>query len=302
MTAPLLLSGSANPSLGNAIARALGVAIGACLVDRFPDGEIQIELRSEVRGRDVYLLQPTRPPAGEYLLEMVLLADAARRSGARRVTAVMPYFGYARQDRRVLGREPLGARAVADLIAAAGIDRVVALDLHSATVEGCFRLPLEHVSAVKPLAQRVRELEKPSVVVSPDLGAVKLAERYARELDLPVAVVHKQRLSGSEVSARAVVGAVKGATPLVVDDMISTAGTMSAAVEALLEAGCMPEVTLCASHGLFVGPAMQRLSALPLRRVVTTDSVPAPQASGLPLEVVSVAPVLAEAISRLSQA
>lgn len=298
MPAPLLISGTANPPLAEAIARRLGARLAACVLDRFPDGEIQLELQEEVRGADLYLVQSTRPPA-EHLLELMLLADACRRSGARRITAVVPYFAYARQDRRVSGREPLGARVVADALAGSGVERLITLDLHSPTVEGCFHLPVEHVSAVRALAARVRELGRPTVVVSPDLGAVKLAERYARELDLPVAVVHKQRLSGSEVATRGVVGEVKGHFPLVVDDMVSTAGTVAAAVEALLEHGCLPELMVCASHGLFVGQAVERLRALPLRRVVTTDSVPPALGVGLPLEVVSVAPVLADAISRL---
>lgn len=300
MAPPLLLAGSANRPLASALADSLAVSLGECLVERFPDGEIHIELRADVRERDVYLVQPTRPPVGEHLLELMLLADACRRSGAKRLTAVIPYFGYARQDRRQLGREPLGARVVADAISSAGIDRVVAVDLHSPTVEGCFHLPLEHVTAVPLLADRLRSPEKQAVVVSPDLGGVKLAERYARQLGLPVAVVHKQRLSGTEVSARAVVGDVSGLAPLVVDDMISTGGTMVAAIEALLQHGCAADVTVCASHGLFVGPAAERLARLPIRRVLTTDSIPPPDGLPLPLERVSLAPALAEAIRRMS--
>lgn len=299
MSNPLVFGGTANPALAKAISELLGSPLGRLQVERFPDGELQVELGEDVRGRETFLVQPTAAPVGERLLELALLADALRRSGARRITAVVPYFGYARQDRRETGREPLGARVVADWIAGS-VDRVVAMDLHSSAVEGCFRLPLEHVSAVEVLARRLGGAAG-QVVVSPDMGAVKLAERYARLLGLPVAVVHKHRVSGAEVSAHGVVGEVKGLRPLVVDDMISTGGTVAAAIEVLLSAGCAPEVTVAATHGLFVGPSVERLRGLPLRRVVTTDTVPPPSGLPLPIEVVSVAGVFAEAVRRLSQ-
>ncbi len=296
----VVLAGPANAPLAGAVTRHLGLRPGKLVLERFPDGELQIEIRESVRGDDVYLIQPTSPPVDEHLLELLLLADACRRAGAARVTAVVPYFGYARQDRRARGREPLGARLVADVMAASGLHRVVAVDLHSPAVEGCFAVPVEHLSAVPMLAQALRpHVGSGAVIVSPDLGAVKLAERYARLLELPVAIVHKTRISGSEVSVRAVVGEVAGRTPVVVDDMISTGGTVAAAVTALLEAGCRPDVAVVATHALLVGPAAERLRSLPLRRFLSTDSV-APAASlPLPLETVSLGPLLADAIRRL---
>jgi ribose-phosphate pyrophosphokinase len=260
---------------------------------------MHIEVRTSVRGCDVYLLQAIGPPAEEHLLQLLLLADACRRAGAARLTAVVPYLAYARQDRRATGREPVGARLVGDLLAACGLRRVVAVDLHSTALEGVFGIPLEHLTAVPAIAAALRpHLLPEGVIVAPDLGATKLAERYARLLGLPVALVHKRRVSGEQVTVRAVTGEVRGLAPLLVDDMITTGGTVEAAVGALLQAGCRPEVTLAASHGLFVGTAAQRLGALPVRRLLTTDSVAAP-AGAPPHERVGLAPLLADVISRL---
>ncbi len=295
-----LLAGSANLPLARAIARDLGLPLGDRVLDRFPDGELDIRIGRSVRGEDVYIVQPTSPPIEQHLLELLFLSDACRRAGAGRITAIVPYFGYARQDRRARGREPLGARLVADLMKASGIDRVVALDLHTAAIEGCFGSPLEHLSAVPLLADIVRSWTGVgAVIVSPDLGAVKLAERYARILSLPVAIAHKTRVSGSEVSVRSIVGDVGGRAPIVVDDMISTGGTVEAAVKALLDAGCLPDVAVVATHALLVGQAADRLADLPIRRFVSTDSVQAATSAPLHRETVSLVPLLADAIRRL---
>jgi ribose-phosphate pyrophosphokinase len=296
----VLMSGSSHPTLGGAIAKVLGLEPGRCVVDHFPDGEHHVEVAEDVRGCDVYLVQPLGPPVDSHLMELLLLVDACRRRGAARVTAVVPYLAYARHDRRETGREPLGARLVADLIRAAGVDRLVTVDLHSPAVEGCFNIPVEHLSAMALLAEHLRQTDLAgSVIVSPDLGAVKRAERYAAILKLPVAVVHKRRMSGSEVKAHNITGEVKGCAPILVDDMISTAGTIEAAVHALLDAGCTPEVTVVATHALLVGSALERLQGIPLRRLLTTDSVPRPQHLPLPLEVVSIASLVARAIELL---
>jgi ribose-phosphate pyrophosphokinase len=296
-----LLAGSANVRLAETIAAKLGTSQGALNVERFPDGELHVEIKQSVRGHDVYLIQPTSPPVERHLLELLLLADAAHRAGAARLTAVIPYLGYARQDRRASGREAVGARLVAELLAAGGlVQRVVVVDVHSPAVEGFFGIPLEHLSAVPLLVESVRNhVTENSVIVAPDLGAAKLAERYARPLGLPVAIVHKRRLSGSEVSVRSVTGDVRGHTPIIVDDMISTGGTVEAAIEVLLSGGCEPELTVVASHGLLVGPAVKRLKVGPLKRIVITDSVRTPEGLELPLEVVSLAPLLARAVDCL---
>jgi ribose-phosphate pyrophosphokinase len=297
-----ILTGSAHLPLAAAVAEPLGVSLGRRLVHRFPDGELHVELQESVRGHDVYLLQSTSPPVEAHLLELWFLADACRRAGAAYLTAVVPYFGYARQDRRAKGREAVGARLIADLFAASGLQRLVAVDLHSAALEGVFAMPVEHLSAVPLLADAVGPLVAPNtVVVAPDLGAVKLAERFAHRLHLSMAVVDKERLSGEAVRVRRVVGRVEGCPVLVVDDMISTGGTVQAAIQALLAAGCAPEVTVAVSHGLFVGPVGDRLRDLPIRRLLVTDSVAAEAPLPCPVHGVSLAPLLAEAIRRLHQ-
>ncbi|HEX6106637.1 MAG TPA: ribose-phosphate pyrophosphokinase [Gemmatimonadales bacterium] len=296
----VLLAGTSNPALAEAIAAHLGVPLAEREASRFPDGEMQVEVRTSVRGCDIYLIQPTGPPVEEHLFQLLLLADACRRAGAARLTAVVPYLGYARQDRRGTGREPVGARVIADLLAAGGLHRTVAVDLHSASLEGVFGMPLEHLTAVPLLADALRAgLHDDAIIVAPDLGATKLAERYARVLGLSVAFVHKRRLTGATVSVRGLTGEVRGRTPLVVDDMITTGGTVEAAIRALLEAGAREEITVAATHGLLVGDAARRLGALPIRRLLTTDSVATPEASGLPLERIGLSPLLADAISRL---
>ncbi len=300
MTNVLVLGGLGNDELTQAVAEALGVPLGHRMIEPFPDGELHVEIEESVRGRDVYLIQSTDAPVADHLLALLLTADAARRAGARMVTAVIPYFGYARQERRAHGREPVGARVIADLLEASSVQRVVAIDLHTGSLEGFFTVPLEHLTAVPLLIEAVRaSIRRESVVISPDLGAVKLAERYARALDLPVAVVQKTRLSGLDVRAGSLVGDVRGLAPIVVDDMISTAGTVEAAVHAALQAGAIPEVTVVASHGLFVGPARERLDALPIRKVVVTDSV-AQHEANLPVHVVGLGGLIADAIRRLA--
>jgi ribose-phosphate pyrophosphokinase len=295
-----LFSGPANHALTETVAAKLGVRVGECVLERFPDGEVHVEVRESVRGHDVYVIQPTGPPVDASLLELLLVADACRRAGATHLTAVVPYFGYARQDRRARGREPVGARLIADLIGASGVERLVAIDLHSAALEGFFPIPLEHLSAVPLLVETVRPfLPENAVIVAPDLGAVKLAERYAGLLDRPVAIVHKIRLTGEEVSVRRLLGEVRGRAPLIVDDMISTGGTIDAAIKALLAAGCAGEIMVAASHALLVGPAIQRLHALPVKRFVVTDSLAVPPVRGIPLHIAGLGPLLADAIARL---
>ena len=297
----ILLAGSANVALAESVAANVGVQLARRILERFPDGELHIELQESVRGHDVYLIQPTCPPVDEHLLELLLMADACRRAGALYLTAVIPYFGYARQDRRSRGREPLSARLVADLISRSGLQRVVAVDLHSHAVESAFAIPVEHVSGVPMLAEAVRfSVRRDAVVVSPDLGAVKMAERYAKLLDLPVAIIHKTRISGEEVSVQRIVGDVAGKEVLVIDDMISTAGTVQKAIKALLEACCSASgIKVLATHALLVGAAAERLRQLPIERMYVSDSVPRPAQFPVPLQVSSLAGLLAQVIQRL---
>jgi ribose-phosphate pyrophosphokinase len=296
-----ILAGSANLSLAEHIARNVNVKLVRRVLERFPDGELHIELQESVRGHDVYLVQPTCPRVDEHLFELLLMADACRRAGAIHLTAVIPYFGYARQDRRAHGREPLSVRLIADLLATSGIQRVIAVDLHSQGVESAFAIPVEHVSAVPILAEAVRSsVSRNAVIVSPDLGAVKMAERYAKLLDLPVAIIHKTRISGAEVSIQRIVGDVRDKQVLVVDDMISTGGTVEKAILALLAAGCLSSgIKVATSHGLLVGPAAERLGKLPIEKIYASNSVPTPDRFPLPIEVRSLAGLLAETIQRL---
>ncbi len=300
--APLtLVSGSANPPLAEAVAADLRVPLGVTSVHRFPDGELHVAVRDSLRGHDVFLIQPTTPLFETHFLELMLLADACRRAGAARLTAVVPYFGYARQDRRAGGREPVGARVIADLLAAGGIQRVVAVDLHSPALEGFFAFPLEHLTAVPVLADAAEPPPEGGVVVAPDLGAARLADRYARAWNLPVAMVHKTRVTGEDVEVRGITGEVEGRTPVIVDDMISTGATIAAALAALRAAGCRAPATVVATHALLVGDAVRRLRNVGLHRLIVTDTVAIAPPAGLPLEVVSVAPLVAEAVRRLHE-
>lgn len=295
-----VIAGSANVPLATSISAALGVKPRDRIVQRFADGELHVEIEESIRGHDVYVIEPTSLPVDEHVMEMLFLADACRRAGAARLTAVVPYFGYARQDRRASGREAVGARVVAGLIEAAGFARVVAIDLHAPAIEGFFHIPLEHLSAAKLLAEAVRTTND-MVIVAPDLGAVKLAERYQALLHLPVVVLHKTRVSGSEVSLRSIIGDVKDRAPLIIDDMITTGATIEAAVKGLLEAGCKPDVSVVATHALFVGPAIGRLRALPIRQLIGTNSVELAAELPTPFQVVNLAPMIADTIARLNR-
>ena len=296
-----ILSGSANGALAESIAKHLGRRFTQRTLARFPDGELQIEIHESVRGCDVYLVQSTYPPVDEHFFELFLLADACRRAGATHLTAVIPYFGYARQDRRAHGREPVSMRLVADLIAASSIQRVVVVDFHSRAVESAFAIPVEHVSVIPILADAVRRtIRKDAVVVSPDLGAVKMAERFAKLLDLSVAIIHKSRLSGAEVTVQRIIGDVRDREIIIIDDMITTGATIEKAILALLEAGCSSSgIKVAASHGLFVGNAAERLGQLPIERIYISDSVPSPEHFPVSLQVSSIAGLLAETINRL---
>lgn len=295
-----VIAGSANLPLATSVSAELGVKPHERIVQRFADGELRVEIEESVRGHDVYVIQPTSVPVDEHVMELLFLGDACRRAGAARLTAVVPYFGYARQDRRASGREAIGASVVSGVIEAAGFARVVAIDLHAPEIEGFFHIPLEHLSAAKLLAEAVRTTSD-TIIVAPDLGAVKLAERYQTLLHLPVVVLHKTRVSGSEVSLRAIIGDVKERAPLIVDDMITTGATVEAAIKGLLEAGCKPDVSVVATHALFVGPAAARLQALPIRQLIGTNSVNLTAELPAHFQVVNLAPIIADTIARLNR-
>jgi ribose-phosphate pyrophosphokinase len=293
-----VFAGPASQRLGASVCGSLNLAPAPYDCRRFPDGEAQVHIYDTVRGHDVYLIQSTSPPADLHLMELLFLADACRRAGADRLTAVVPYFGYARQDRRV-GRRSLGGRVAADVMATARFDRIMLIDAHTPAIEGFFEAPLDHLTAVPQLAPAAAAfLPGNGVVVAPDFGAVKLARAYAALLQMPMAFVHKTRLNGEAVEAGAVIGDVRGRWPLVVDDMLSTGKTMEAALGALRGAGAAEPACLAVTHALLVGRARDILQRLPLARVLTTDTVPIETALPDRFEIVSVAPLLAAAILR----
>ena len=298
MTVLRIVSGSANPGLVSAVANYLGVESSGCSLQRFPDGELRPTVEN-VCGCDAYVIAPTSPPVNEHIVELLLLLDACRRARAARVTAVVPYFGYARQDRRATPGQALGSTVVVDAIAAAGADRLVVVDPHTPALEAVCRIPVETLSAVPALSGELAgELTQGVVVVAPDLGAVKLAERYAAVLHGPVAVVRKQRESGSAVAALDIAGDVHGREAVIIDDMITTGATIEAAVGLLRERGAAQDIVVAATHGLLVHAAVSRLHELELRRLLVTDTVAVKTAGNL-IRVCSIAPTIADAISGL---
>lgn len=295
---PCIVAGRANSALAGAVAAALGGEPVPAVVERFPDGELR-PVVSGLRGADAYLVQPTSPPVNDHIVELLLLVDACRRAGADRITAVLPYFGYARQDRRGREGQALGVRVVADALAAAGTRRLIVVDPHTVALEAICSVAVETLTAVPSLAAALGEDVRDAVVVAPDLGAVKLAEHYAALLSRPVAVVRKTRLSGTRVVAEELVGDVRDCPTVIVDDMISTGSTIEAAIQVVTGHGAAPRIVVVATHGLFVGPAAERLGRCTIQRVLVTDTVAQPAAPSLPLGVCSVAPLLADAIGRL---
>lgn len=303
MSAVCLLAGSANRPLAEAVARDLGVAPAGSTVERFPDGELSVRIDESVRGREVFVVQPTAPPVNDHLVELLAFADACRRAAAARIVAVVPYFGYARADRRRGRRVPVAARMAADLMEAAGVDHVVTLDVHTPQVEGFFRIPVDNLSAIPLLCDAVRGRVAPdAVVVSPDLGAVGRAAQVAARLGLTTAVVHKRRLDGARVEAVQLIGEVRGRECLIVDDMVSTGATVAECIRVLTDGGALPGFVVAATHGVFSEGAAGRLADAGAREVVVTDTV-APAEGGPPpgVRVVSVAPLLATALDRLAR-
>ncbi len=294
-----IVCGTANAALATAVAAALACELTPCEVARFPDGELR-PVVANVQGGDVYVVEPTGPPANEHVMELALLLDACRRGGADRITAVVPYFGYARQDRRGRAGEAVGARVVADILVSTGAQRLAVVDPHTTALEAMCSVPVEMLTAVPVLARALGpSVTADAVVVAPDLGAVKLAERYASLLGGPVAVVRKRRLSGEAVRAEELAGDVAGRPAVIVDDMISTGATIEAAVRVLRARGATDEIVVAASHGLLVGSAGDRLAAASVRRLLVTDTLVPGARSPLAVEVQSVAGLLADAIGRL---
>lgn len=297
-----LIAGSGHPALSDEIARLTGLDRAACEITRFPDGEVGVALEEPVRGHEVVIVQPTRPPVNEHLVELLALVDASRRAAAARIVAVLPYFGYARSDRRDGRRTPITASLVARLLETAGVDQVITLDVHAPAIEGFFRIPLDNLAAIPVLVDAVRPRIAPdAVVVAPDLGAAKRADRFAALLGLGVAVCHKQRASPTAVNVTRITGDVAGRPCVIVDDMIATGSTIAECARALRSAGALPAPLVVATHAVLVPGAATVLGAAGLAGIVVTDSIAgaAERGRGIAIDVVPVAPLLATAIERL---
>lgn len=296
----MLFSGSANPPLANEVAGLLGIPVGGVERSHFANGEIYVRFTESVRGADCFVLQSHSKPVNFHIMEQLIMLDALQRASAKRVTAVVPFYGYARQDKKHLSREPISARLMADLFVAAGADRIVSMDLHSAQIQGFTAKPFDHLTALPVFLRYLQEaVGKDMVVVSPDTGRVRLASLYARHLDSGVAFIHKRRLPEvhNESAALQVVGDVEGLHAIIVDDMIDTGGTVVAAADLLRKAGAL-SVRALATHGVLSPPAAERFAGSALEEVVITNTLPVPpDAAGLPnLRVLSVGPILAEAL------
>src|SRR5437588_6864807 len=298
-----VFSGRANVALAEKLAHSLGDALGKATLSNFPDGEVMVRIEEDVRGRDVFVVQPTCPPVNENLMELLVMLDSFKRASAARITAVLPYYGYARQDRKDVGRVPITAKLVANLLTVAGANRVLALDLHAAQIQGFFDIPLDHLHAAPVINEYIRSLAIPAsqfVVLSPDEGSIKRALVYQKKLGGAIAIVDKRRSSATETKQANLIGAsLDGRVAVIFDDMISTAGSVVGAAHVARRAGAR-EIYACATHGVLCGPAVERLRDAPLQQIVVTDSIPLPPNKQLPnIKVLSVAPLLADAIKRI---
>ncbi len=298
----LVFSGTSNPPLTDAICRYLGTKQADASVARFPDGEISVKIQADVRGADVYVIQSTCTPVNDNLMELLTLIDALRRASANTITAVIPYFGYARQDRKDEGRVPISAKLVANLITQAGANRVLTIDLHAAQIQGFFDIPLDHIYASPVLVRHFKRLGLDDLVIcSPDVGGMKMAWGYAKRLGARLAVVEKRRVSPTKVEAGFVIGDVAGRNVVLVDDIVATGGSVAEAATVLLQKQAA-SVSFCVTHPVMCGKAVENLGGSELTRIVTTDTIPLgekAEALGERLTVLSVADLLGEAIHRI---
>ncbi len=297
-----IFSGNANAELAEEIARYLGVSVGSAKVTRFCDGEIQVKINESVRGADVFIIQPTCAPINENLMELLILIDAVRRASARRITAVMPYYGYARQDRKTRARDPITAKLVANILTASGARRVICMDLHAGQIQGFFDIPLDHLPGVPILAEYIlqRKLEN-IAVVSPDLGGVTRARNLAERIGASIAIIDKRRPEPNVAEVTSIIGSIRGKTVIIIDDIIDTAGTITKGAEALKERGA-GDIYVCCTHPVLSGPAVKRLAEAPVKEVIVTNTIPIAQEKMLDkVKVLSVAPLLGEAIIRIHE-
>src|SRR3989338_5246069 len=297
----VVVTGNAHPELAGDICRYLKIKLARCLVGKFSEGEIRVEIKENVRGKDAFVVQPTCPPVNESLMELLILIDALRRASAKRITAVVPYYGYARQDRKDQPRVPITAKLVANLITVAGADRVLTMDLHAGQIQGFFDIPLDHLFAVGVLVEYFEKLKlKDLVVVSPDVGGIKMARAYAKRLNAGLAIVDKRRISPQATEAAHILGDIKNRNIIVVDDLISTGSSLIEAIEILARRGAR-EIRAGITHGVLCGQAIERIDKCGhLKELVITDSIPLDDSKKHPkIKVLSIAGLLGEALKRI---
>ncbi len=297
-----IFAGNSNPTLAESMARHLDTRLGKADVGTFNDGEVNVEIHENVRGMDCFVIQSTSSPANSHLMELLIMIDALRRSSAKRITAVIPYYGYARQDRKVRPRVPISAKLVADLISAPGTDRVLCIDLHAGQIQGFFNIPVDHIVATPVMLEEIRTRSQgPLTIISPDAGGVERSRAYAKRLDANLAIIDKRRESSNVSEVMNIVGDVKGQTCVIVDDMVDTAGTLAESARALDREGAKA-VYAVITHPVLSGPAVKRIAESPLKELIVTDTIPLrPDARDCSkLHVVTIAPLLGEAIRRIN--
>lgn len=297
----LVFSGRANQPLAEDICRYLNISLGRSVIKDFADKEIYVRIEENVRGGDIFVIQPTCSPGNTNLMELLIIIDALKRSSAKRITAVIPYYGYARQDRKSEPRVPITSKLVADLLDTAGTDRVLTIDLHAGQIQGFFNIPVDHLFAMNVLIEYIKGLNlQDLIVISPDAGGVERARAFAKRLGTNLAIIDKRREAMNEAKAMNIIGDVKGKVALIVDDMIDTAGTLLEATNALIDAGAK-EVHACCSHAVLSGPAHERIISSPIKSVIATNSIPihGKLAENPKLKILSIAPLLGEAILRI---
>jgi len=296
-----VFSGNANPVLAEKIADYLGVKLGDSMVSSFSDGEVRVKIKHNVRGNDIFVIQPVCSPSNDNLMELLVMVDALKRASAGRITAVVPYFGYARQDRKDQPRVPISAKLVANLITVSGADRVLTMDLHAGQIQGFFDIPLDHLLAVKIFVEHInKDIDCSNlIVVSPDVGGIKMARSYAKKLGVPLAIVDKRRISAEKTEAMNILGEVEGKDVCIVDDIVATAGSLVEAIEALKKKGAR-EVYAAITHPVLSGPAIDRLKNSSVNKLFVTDTIPLSKDKLIDkIKVLSVAPLLGEAIKRI---
>ena len=297
-----IFTGNANSLLAKEISRELGVPLGSATVRHFSDGEIQVNINESVRGADVFIIQPTCSPVNENLMELLVMIDAIRRASARRITAVMPYFGYARQDRKSKARDPISAKLLANLIAASGAKRVITMDLHANQIQGFFDIPVDHLPGVPILAQHfIQEQLKDVVVVSPDLGSVQRARQFAERISAPLAIIDRRRTEAHDIGINNIIGDIKNKQVIMIDDIIDTAETIFLGSVALKKLGAQ-SIYACCTHPVLSGTAVERLAEAPINGLVVTNTIPLPENINIDnLKILSVASLIGGAISKINK-